>query len=229
MKRLIASDLHGSAVFCRQLLALYRETGAQQLVLLGDLAYSGSYDPRYEYDPQNVIDQLNAIAPDILWVEGNCDYGVGALRPRFPGSPKYLLQEWEGRTVFLTHGHRYGPQNPPPRGMAEILLSGHTHVPAWGRVEDLFCANPGSVSLPRGRSDHSCLLYEDGIFRWTRRTQSPVDSMRMEAALCGGADFTMVPGVSFGELGEGYVRIAMVQDEPQIEEACRRLKESGML
>lgn len=135
MKRLIASDLHGSAVFCRQLLALYRETGAQQLVLLGDLAYSGSYDPRYEYDPQNVIDQLNAIAPDILWVEGNCDYGVGALRPRFPGSPKYLLQEWEGCTVFLTHGHRYGPQNPPPRGMAEILLSGHTHVPAWGRVE----------------------------------------------------------------------------------------------
>ena len=106
MKRLIASDLHGSAVFCRQLLALYRETGAQQLVLLGDLAYSGSYDPRYEYDPQNVIDQLNAIAPDILWVEGNCDYGVGALRPRFPGYPKYLLQEWEGRAVFHTHGHR---------------------------------------------------------------------------------------------------------------------------
>lgn len=166
MKRLIASDLHGSAVFCRQLLALYRETGAQQLVLLGDLAYSGSYDPRYEYDPQNVIDQLNAIAPDILWVEGNCDYGVGALRPRFPGYPKYLLQEWEGRAVFLTHGHRYGPQNPPPHGMAEILLSGHTHVPAWGCVEDLFCANPGSVSLPRGRSDRSCLLYEDGIFRW---------------------------------------------------------------
>lgn len=166
MKRLIASDLHGSAAFCRRLLALYRETGAQQLVLLGDLAYSGSYDPRYEYDPQGVIDQLNTIAPDILWVEGNCDYGVGTLRPRFPGHPGYLLETWEGRSVFLTHGHRHGPQNPPPRGMAEILLSGHTHVPAWGRVEDLFCANPGSVSLPRGNSDHSCLLYEDGIFRW---------------------------------------------------------------
>ena len=37
MKRLIASDLHGSAVFCRQLLALYRETGAQQLVLLTNM------------------------------------------------------------------------------------------------------------------------------------------------------------------------------------------------
>ena len=171
MKRLIASDLHGSAVFCRQLLALYRETGAEQLVLLGDLAYSGSYDPRYEYDPQDVIDQLNAIAPDILWVEGNWEYGVGALRARLAGCPEFLVGAWGvgwgGRSRgCLTHRHPSAPQNPPPRGMAEILLSGHTHVPAWGRVEDLFCANPGSVSLPRGRSDHSCLLYEDGIFRW---------------------------------------------------------------
>ena len=47
MKRLIASDLHGSLPYCRQLLDLYRQEGAEQLVLLGDLAYSGSYDPRY--------------------------------------------------------------------------------------------------------------------------------------------------------------------------------------
>ena len=87
MKRLIASDLHGSAAFCRRLLALYRETGAQQLVLLGDLAYSGSYDPQYEYDPQGVIDQLNTIAPSVLWVEGNCDYGVTALLPCHPRCP----------------------------------------------------------------------------------------------------------------------------------------------
>ena len=45
MKRLIASDLHGSLPYCRQLLDLYRQEGAEQLVLLGDLAYSGSYDP----------------------------------------------------------------------------------------------------------------------------------------------------------------------------------------
>ena len=77
MKRLIASDLHGSAVFCRQLLALYRETGAQQLVLLGDLAYSGSYDPRYEYDPQNVIDQLNAIAPELQLATGEISEKLG--------------------------------------------------------------------------------------------------------------------------------------------------------
>ena len=52
MKRLIASDLHGSLPYCRQLLDLYRQEGAEQLVLLGDLAYSGSYDPRSAMTPR---------------------------------------------------------------------------------------------------------------------------------------------------------------------------------
>lgn len=167
MKRLIASDLHGSLAFCRQLLELYRQTEAQQLVLLGDLAYSGSYDPQYEYDPAGVIQLLNPLSQEILWVEGNCDYRVQPLGPQFPMAFSHVIQDWEGRSVFLTHGHRYSPWNPPPMGTAQILLSGHTHVPAWQWVGDLFCANPGSVSLPRGGSQHSCLLYEDGIFRWT--------------------------------------------------------------
>lgn len=166
MKRLIASDLHGSVRFCRQLLDLYREEHAQQLVLLGDLAYSGSYDPQYAYDPVAVIQLLNRLSEEILWIEGNCDYGLASLGPQFAGHPGFYIDQWDGRTVFLTHGHRYAPHTPPPLGTAQILLSGHTHVPSWQWVEDLFCANPGSVSLPRGGSAHSCLLYEDGLFRW---------------------------------------------------------------
>lgn len=51
--------------------------------------------------------------------------------------------------------------------------------------------------LPCAGAEDSFSEIENGVFRWTRRTQSPVGSMRMEAALCGGADFTMVPGVSY--------------------------------
>ena len=95
MKRLIASDLHGSLPYCRQLLDLYRQEGAEQLVLLGDLAYSGSYDPRYGYDPQGVIQLLNPLAQEILWVEGNCDYGVQALGAAFPMTAHYAVQNWD--------------------------------------------------------------------------------------------------------------------------------------
>ena len=166
MKRLIASDLHGSLACCRKLLDIYRKEGVHELILLGDLVFSGSYDPRFEFDPQGVMALLNEEADHILCVEGNCDYGIRDLEPRFPFFRKYKTVVWAGREVFLTHGHRYSPRNPPPMGMAQVMLSGHTHIPAFHRVNDLLCLNPGSISLPRGGSPNSCLLWEDDRLCW---------------------------------------------------------------
>ncbi len=39
MKYMFASDVHGSAFYCRKMLEAYREEGAERLVLLGDLLY----------------------------------------------------------------------------------------------------------------------------------------------------------------------------------------------
>ncbi len=128
MKRLIASDLHGSARFCRQLLERYQQEGAQQLILLGDLVYSGSYAPQYEYDPHQVIQLLRPLAREILWVEGNCDRGAGALGPAFPMYAGSATVSWEGLSVFLTHGHRYGPpQSAPPSGPPRSFVRAHPH------------------------------------------------------------------------------------------------------
>ena len=155
MKRLIASDLHGSAVFCRQApLALYRETGAEQLVLLGDLASSGSYDPRYEYDPAERHRPAQCHCPGHSLGGGQLRLRRRRSAPPFPRLPQ-VSAPGMGGALRLPHPRPpvWPAESPAPaRASAEILLSGHTHVPAWGRVEDLFCANPGSVSLPRGRS-----------------------------------------------------------------------------
>lgn len=70
---------------------------------------------------------------------------------------------------------------------------------------------------------------EATMFAWAKIPQRHKSSFQFCMDCIERAGVAMVPGVSFGKLGEGYVRIAMVQDEPQIEEACRRLKESGML
>lgn len=60
MKLLIASDIHGSALFCGQLMEAYKKEGTQRLLLLGDLLYHG---PRNElpqgYAPKEVIRMLN--------------------------------------------------------------------------------------------------------------------------------------------------------------------------
>lgn len=39
------------------------------------------------------------------------------------------------------------------------------------------------------------------------------------------AGVAVVPGDAFGELGEGYVRIALVQPKERLEEACSRIHE----
>ena len=59
MKYLFASDIHGSAYYCRKLLDAFREEQAERLVLLGDLLYHGPRNdlPR-EYAPKEVIAML---------------------------------------------------------------------------------------------------------------------------------------------------------------------------
>ena len=66
MKLMIASDIHGSAVYCRALTDRYREEGADRLLLLGDLLYHG---PRNDlpdgYEPKEVISLLSEIKEDL--------------------------------------------------------------------------------------------------------------------------------------------------------------------
>ena len=78
MKRLIASDIHGSAAYCRKLLQLYHQEGCKELILLGDIAYSGSYDEEYDFDPRAVIRLLDLHHASITCVSSGFSL-LGAL------------------------------------------------------------------------------------------------------------------------------------------------------
>ena len=167
MKLMIASDLHGSAAYTRRLLKLYRDTGCQRLVLLGDLLYHGPRNPLPEgYEPPAVAKMLNDMADELLCVRGDSDAEVDQmvlhfhslrLRPAGAGRPHHPRHPW-----------------PHPR-------AGHATAPAAGRypvVRTLPCAgapgncgrytylNPGSAALPKENSPHSCMVLEGGQFTW---------------------------------------------------------------
>ena len=50
---------------------------------------------------------LNNIKEKITCVRGNCDSEVDQMVLEFPMMADYALMTVNGKTLFLTHGHRY--------------------------------------------------------------------------------------------------------------------------
>ncbi len=160
MKFIIASDIHGSAKFCRQLLERMEREQADKLLLLGDILYHGPRNPLpEEYAPHRVIEMLNKYADKIICVRGNCDSEVDQMVLSFPILSDYATVFADGLTFTLSHGHK----DTPPLGKNDVYLTGHTHVPLCESVGYLHL-NPGSVSLPKGDSHHSYISYENRKF-----------------------------------------------------------------
>ena len=167
MKWMIASDIHGSAFYCKKLLAAFAEEKAEKLLLLGDLLYHG---PRNDlpnlYNAKEVIRLLNEKKENILCVRGNCDAEVDQMVLEFPIMSDYAVICDEGYTIFATHGHIFGESNPPLLQAGDVLLCGHTHVPKCIEHENYVYINPGSVSIPKENSANSYMTLENGVFLW---------------------------------------------------------------
>ena len=167
MKWMIASDIHGSALYCEQMINAYQAEGADRLLLLGDILYHGPRNDLPEgYAPKRVIALLNPLQKDLLCVRGNCDTEVDQMVLEFPILADYALLSLGRKMVFMTHGHVYYNTHLPPLHPGDILLHGHTHVPACQELESHIYLNPGSVSIPKEGSPRSYMTLEDGMFRW---------------------------------------------------------------
>lgn len=188
MKFLIASDIHGSAAWCRRLMDALDAEQPDRLLLLGDILYHGPRNDLPEgYAPKEVIAMLNPLASSIIAVRGNCEAEVDQMVLDFPCMADYTTifdpaaafaadgsaREKTGCELFLTHGHVYGAgfhnsvDKLPELADGSILLYGHTHKkvsePAPAH-EGVWAFNPGSVSIPKDGT-HSYGVYENGAVR----------------------------------------------------------------
>ena len=165
---MIASDIHGSAYYCRQILDAFDREQTDRLLLLGDILYHGPRnDLPKEYAPKEVIALLNARKERILCVRGNCDTEVDQMVLDFPILAEYAILPEGDRLLYVTHGHKINMAHPLPFAQGDILLHGHTHVPAWTPFGDgNLYLNPGSTSIPKENSPHSYMTLENGHAAW---------------------------------------------------------------
>ena len=165
MKYMFASDIHGSAYYCRQVEEIYRQSGADRLILLGDLLYHGPRnDLPKEYAPKEVTAILNGLKNEIYAVRGNCEAEVDQMVLEFPVMADYAVMALNGLNFFVTHGHLFHEDNLPPMKRGDILIHGHTHLLRADAFDGYYILNPGSTSLPKGGNPHTYGMLDGTVF-----------------------------------------------------------------
>ncbi len=167
MKWMIASDIHGSAFYCRKLLERFEKEAAEGLLLLGDILYHGPRnDLPEEYSPKKVIAMLNPLKDKIVCVRGNCDAEVDQMVLEFPITDEKRELIFDGIPVVAVHGHHLEDLPVQELVGGTVVVSGHTHIPCIREESGVVFLNPGSVSIPKEGSAHGYIIFDNGIFRF---------------------------------------------------------------
>jgi len=162
MKLMFFSDVHGSFEAMEMLLARISEFAPDAVVMLGDALYHGPRNPLPSgYSPPEAAKRLNLLKKTIVAVRGNCDAEVDQLLLEFPIMADYSTILTETARFFLTHGHLWSAENPPPLPDGTVFASGHTHIPKLEKLANgLIAFNPGSIALPKGGNPASYGIFD---------------------------------------------------------------------
>ena len=161
MKIFIASDLHGSAEYCRQMIEAFANENADKLLLLGDVLYHGPRNDLPElYMPKAVVQMLDIVKNKIICVGGNCDAEIDREVLPFPVISDFGALFVDGLNIYFAHGHKA----PPKLSAGDVYITGHTHVPLIAIEEGHYHLNPGSISIPKDGSRQGYIVYENRKF-----------------------------------------------------------------
>jgi putative phosphoesterase len=146
MKILVISDTHGDITKAEEVIR--KNNNIDLIIHLGD----------YFRDAQKLAADFPGIPME--YVYGNSDFMVGDV-------PAEKLLEYNGRRIFITHGHRYSVKwdydklyRKAEEMNADLLLFGHTHVADMVEQNGRYLVNPGSISDSRGDTDESYAIVE---------------------------------------------------------------------
>lgn len=166
MKYLVVSDIHGDLSRLEKVLGFFEKEQYDMLIILGDIMNYGPRNGTPEgLNALGVADRLNALSDKIIAIRGNCDSEVDQMLLKFPMMGDYALLVINGKRFFLTHGHRFNPENMPWVDH-DFFFYGHTHK--WlleKRTEGkspIIC-NTGSITFPKGGNEPTFVTIEEDL------------------------------------------------------------------
>lgn len=149
MKYFVATDIHGSAYWAKKVADKFVASGADLLVLLGDVYNHGPRNPfPQDYAPMKVAEIFNALSGKIVAVQGNCDSEVDQMISTFPFVREEILP-FGGHRILFTHGHVHNKDNVGQLIGGDVMMYGHFHVNEVNVNGGVTCVALSSCSLPK--------------------------------------------------------------------------------
>ncbi len=208
---------HADRDFYERLVAFAKK---YDIAVIHDNAYS---ELIYDYEPGMSFLEVDG-AKDV-GIEFNSlskSYNLTGLRLSFAlGNPE-IIKRFRAFRSQIDYGISRGIQ-----AAAIAALTGPQDVVVKNREEyrkrrDALCKGLNEIGWKVPLTDST-------MFTWFPIPPNYISSTRFTFDLLEKAGVLCVPGVSFGEHGEGYVRMALVQPVEVLERAVANIKESGIL
>ncbi len=157
MKYLIASDIHGSSYYTKELFKKVDELKIDKVFLLGDILYHGPRNPLpKEYNPEEVFTLINKYTKKVVLIKGNCDSEVDQMVLENNFVEVGLIEE-NNKNIFLHHGHK----ELKSLNENDFVIQGHTHINKLEIIDNITYLNPGSIALPKGGCANSFIIIEN--------------------------------------------------------------------
>ena len=188
-----------------------------EIFILSDLAYAELYFD--DEPPPSVLQVDGAIDCTIEFTSMSKTYSMAGWRIGFAVGNERLISALTRVKSYLDYG-----AYTPIQVAASAALNGpddciHEMRAIYKKRRDVMVESFGKAgwNIPAPRAS---------MFAWTRVPEqfAHLGSLEFSKLMIEKADVAVAPGIGFGEQGEGYVRLALVENEQRIRQAARGLK-----
>ncbi|WP_454647957.1 LL-diaminopimelate aminotransferase [Bradyrhizobium liaoningense] len=196
-----------------------------EILILSDLAYAEVYFDENN-PPPSVLQVPGAMDVTVEFTSMSKTYSMAGWRMGFAVGNERVIAALARVKSYLDYG-----AFTPVQVAATAALNGPDDC--IKEMRDTYRKRRDALVELFGRAGWEIPAPEASMFAWVPLPEAfrSVGSMQFATLLVEKSGVAVSPGVGFGEHGEGYVRIAMVENEQRIRQAARgvrRFLESGI-
>ncbi len=200
--------------FYGKVVAFARE---HKLWVISDLAYAEIYFG--ETPTPSILQVPDAKEVAIEFTSMSKTYSMAGWRIGFAVGNRTLINALTRVKSYLDYG-----AFTPVQAAATVALNGPQDIVEANR--QLYKARRDCLVQSFGRAGWEIPAPEASMFAWAPIPEPfrAMGSMEFSKRLLAEANVAVAPGVGFGEEGEGFVRIALVENDQRLRQAARNIK-----